>query len=80
MEVIERAAQQSDDELIRFAALVHDFGKIATPKNILPHHYNHENNGDAFVVEFCKRLKLPNICIFWFAFRHCRLLFAPCPL
>lgn len=60
MEVIERAAQQSDDELIRFAALVHDFGKIATPKNILPHHYNHENNGDAFVVEFCKHLKLPN--------------------
>lgn len=59
MEVIERAATMTSDELIRFAALVHDFGKIATPKGILPHHYNHENNGDDLVRDFCNRLKMP---------------------
>lgn len=59
MEVIERAALKTSDELIRFAALVHDFGKIATPKDILPHHYNHENNGDELVRNFCNKLKMP---------------------
>lgn len=59
MEVIERTATMTSDELIRFAALVHDFGKIATPKEILPHHYNHENNGDDLVRDFCNRLKMP---------------------
>ena len=59
MEVIERAALQTNNELIRFAALVHDFGKIVTPKEILPHHYNHENNGDDLVRTFCNRLKMP---------------------
>lgn len=59
MEVINRCASKTSDELIRFAALVHDFGKIATPKEILPHHYNHENNGDDLVRNFCNRLKMP---------------------
>ena len=59
MEVIERTSTMTSDELIRFAALVHDFGKIATPKEILPHHYNHENNGDDLVRDFCNRLKMP---------------------
>ena len=59
MEVIMRAAKQTSNELYRFAALVHDFGKIATPKEILPHHYNHESNGDDLVREFCNRLKMP---------------------
>lgn len=59
MEVIMRATKQTSNELYRFAALVHDFGKIATPKEILPHHYNHESNGDELVREFCNRLKMP---------------------
>ncbi len=59
MEVLERASKETDSDLIRFAALVHDFGKIATPKEILPHHYNHENNGDDYVRNFCNRLKMP---------------------
>ena len=59
MDVITRASQQTNDELILFAALVHDFGKINTPKEILPHHYNHENNGDELVKKFCNRLKMP---------------------
>lgn len=60
MEVLDRTALESDDELIRFAALVHDFGKIATPKEMLPHHYNHEKHGDEFIRNFCNRLKMPN--------------------
>lgn len=59
MEVLERAVKETSNELYRFAALVHDFGKIATPKEILPHHYNHENNGDQLVRDFCNRLKMP---------------------
>ena len=31
-----------DEELTRFCALVHDFGKGATPREEWPHHYGHE--------------------------------------
>ena len=59
MEVLDKAAETTDNELIRFSALVHDFGKILTPPEILPHHYEHENNGRQPIKEFCKRLKMP---------------------
>ena len=59
MEVVDRCALESNDELIRFSALVHDFGKIATPKEMLPHHFQHEKQGDTYIKAFCKRLKMP---------------------
>lgn len=59
MEVIERCAKQTNSAVVRFSALVHDFGKITTPKEILPHHYNHENKGDNLIREFCNRIKAP---------------------
>ena len=43
------------DEEVRLMALVHDFGKPLTPKDILPHHYGHENVTDP-VVAFARRM------------------------
>lgn len=45
---------------IRFAALVHDFGKALTPKEEYPHHYGHESNGIKPIRDFSNRLKVPN--------------------
>ncbi len=43
----------------RFAMLVHDFGKLATDPNDLPHHPNHQALGVPLVKEFCKALRIP---------------------
>ena len=45
---------------IRFSALVHDFGKGITPKEMYPHHYGHEQNGVKLVNTFGNRIKIPN--------------------
>lgn len=45
---------------IRFAAICHDLGKALTPKNILPHHYGHEQAGIKPTRSLCKRLKVPS--------------------
>lgn len=45
---------------IRFAALVHDFGKGITPKEQYPHHYGHENSGVELVDKFGNNIKAPN--------------------
>lgn len=44
---------------VRFAAICHDLGKALTPKDILPHHYGHEQAGIKPTRELCKRLKVP---------------------
>ena len=41
-------------------ALAHDLGKVATPKDILPHHYQHELRGVDAAFALAKRLKLSN--------------------
>ena len=43
----------------RLYAFFHDFGKIFTPKDILPHHYNHEVVGEEKVKELLQKMKLP---------------------
>ena len=43
-----------------FAALVHDLGKGITPKEMIPHHYGHEEEGVPLVDAMCDRLKIPN--------------------
>ncbi len=60
MMVLQQAVLLSDDTRVRFAALVHDFGKCLTPEKELPQHINHEENGVAPVEAMCKRLKVPN--------------------
>ncbi len=67
MEVLQRAVEftpnaklGSDEELTRFCALVHDFGKGSTPREEWPHHYGHEERGVLLIHDFCKRIKAPS--------------------
>ena len=66
MEVLQKVAKNtpgaklgSDEELTRFGALVHDFGKGATPREEWPHHYGHEERGIPLIHELCKRIGAP---------------------
>jgi len=45
---------------VRFAVLMHDLGKGATPPDILPSHHGHEGAGVALVEQLCARLRVPN--------------------
>jgi tRNA nucleotidyltransferase (CCA-adding enzyme) len=44
---------------MRFAALVHDLGKAATPPELLPRHIAHEQRGIPLVRALCTRLHAP---------------------
>lgn len=52
------AVQANDPESVLFAALCHDLGKALTPKDILPHHYGHEQKGVAPTEQLANRLKV----------------------
>lgn len=58
--VLDEASKLTNDEKIRFSALLHDLGKAKTPKEILPHHYEHDKNGLIPAKNLCNRLKVPN--------------------
>lgn len=60
LDVLERTSKITNNELIRFGALVHDFGKAVTPRSNWPHHYNHENLGLPIIKNFCQKLKMPS--------------------
>jgi tRNA nucleotidyltransferase (CCA-adding enzyme) len=45
---------------VRFAVLMHDLGKAATPAEKLPSHHGHEDAGVALVEQLCARLRVPN--------------------
>jgi tRNA nucleotidyltransferase (CCA-adding enzyme) len=47
---------------VRFAALMHDLGKGATPPENWPAHHGHEGLGLKLIEALCKRLKVPNEC------------------
>ena len=59
MIVIDKVANSTKDPSVIFAALVHDFGKAETKKELLPKHYGHDLAGIDRVKTICKRLKLP---------------------
>ncbi len=59
MMVLEQAAGLSADTSVRFAALVHDLGKGATPENEWPKHIAHEERGVPLVEALCERLRVP---------------------
>jgi tRNA nucleotidyltransferase (CCA-adding enzyme) len=48
------------DTLVGFCALLHDLGKAMTPKDQLPKHFHHEENGIAPVRALCQRLRVPS--------------------
>lgn len=57
MMVLDQAARLTPDLMVRFAALTHDLGKGTTPRDILPHHYGHEERSAKLVETLCQRLK-----------------------
>ena len=59
MMVLDQAARLSKEATVRYAALTHDLGKGTTPKDILPHHYGHEERSVKLVEALCERLRTP---------------------
>jgi len=43
---------------VKFGLIFHDIGKLMTPKEILPHHYGHEERGIEIVENVCNRLNI----------------------
>jgi tRNA nucleotidyltransferase (CCA-adding enzyme) len=58
--VLDAAARASDDPRVRFAALMHDLGKGATPQEEWPRHVGHEERGVELVKGFCLKWRVPN--------------------
>lgn len=44
---------------VRFAALAHKLGKAGTPREIWPHHYRHEQRGQALLSRLLERSRWP---------------------
>lgn len=59
MEIVDIVASLTDDLAVRFAGLVHDIGKGATPPEMLPHHYGHERIGGDILLKWNERMTLP---------------------
>ena len=60
MMVLDQAVLLSTDVRVRFAALVHDLGKAATPPAEWPGHKGHEERSVALIEGLSERLRLPN--------------------
>jgi len=60
MMVLDQAVRLSRDVKVRFAALVHDLGKAATPHEEWPGHKGHEERSVALIEALSERLRLPN--------------------
>ncbi|HVY05890.1 MAG TPA: multifunctional CCA addition/repair protein [Burkholderiales bacterium] len=60
--VIDYAATCSYPLTVRFAAMVHDLGKAATPPAQWPRHHGHEQRSVGLVEGLCDRLRVPGDC------------------
>jgi tRNA nucleotidyltransferase (CCA-adding enzyme) len=60
LQVLDVACELARDTAIRFAALVHDLGKGATPPFEWPRHIGHDHAGVRIIAKLCERLKVPN--------------------
>jgi tRNA nucleotidyltransferase (CCA-adding enzyme) len=58
--VLDQATALSGDTRVRFAALVHDLGKAATPPSEWPSHRGHEERSVALIEALCARLRIPS--------------------
>lgn len=56
---LEQAARLTQEPETRFAALVHDLGKIRTPRAVWPSHKGHEERGVPIISSLCRRLGAP---------------------
>lgn len=59
MMVVDKSVELTDDVVIRFSCLVHDLGKGITPKEMYPHHYDHDKKGVELVKNLGKRIGVP---------------------
>ena len=59
MLVLTQARFLTDDPVVMFAALTHDFGKTLTDPADYPAHHGHENTGVPLVEKFSNDLKVP---------------------
>lgn len=57
---LEQAARISDDPQVRYAAIMHDLGKGATPREEWPRHIGHEQRGVPLVNAVSRKLGVPN--------------------
>ena len=62
MLAIDWAASQGHALPIRFAVLMHDLGKGATPPEMWPRHHGHEARSVQLAEQVCARLKAPGDC------------------
>lgn len=62
LQVLDRAALADLSLPMRWAVLMHDLGKGATPRADWPHHRGHEVLGVPLVETVCERLKVPVEC------------------
>jgi tRNA nucleotidyltransferase (CCA-adding enzyme) len=60
--VIDYAATRGFALAVRFAALTHDLGKGATPREQWPSHIGHEVRGVQLIDHVCERLRVPHDC------------------
>lgn len=60
MLALDNSTKVTANTRIRFCVLAHDLGKGRTPKEIYPHHYNHEKNGVEPLRELSNRIGIPN--------------------
>ncbi|MGB8327677.1 MAG: multifunctional CCA addition/repair protein, partial [Steroidobacteraceae bacterium] len=60
MLVLAECAALSPSAVVRFAALTHDLGKAATPREHWPSHPGHERTSVRLVDALCDRLRIPN--------------------
>lgn len=59
MLIVDTVAQTTPSLKARFCGLVHDLGKGRTPRDMLPHHYGHEETGVKVLEEWNARMTLP---------------------
>ena len=57
--VLQQAAQLTEEIAVRFAALVHDFGKAIISQEKWVSHYGNEESGVSIVEAFCERMRVP---------------------
>jgi tRNA nucleotidyltransferase (CCA-adding enzyme) len=56
---LQQAVKLGGDAMVRFAVLMHDLGKIESPKEEWPRHFKHHQAGVGIVKAFCERLPVP---------------------
>lgn len=59
MSALKNAAELTTCKKTRFAVLCHDLGKGVTPKEKLPYHIDHDENGIPIIDDWCKKYNVP---------------------